>query len=124
MLLDTEHGVTLIPTSAVERGQDGSFVYVIKPDSTATARAIKLGLTEGERVAVESGLQVGDLVVVDGADRLREGVQVIVQGDGASSVHPRAGGDAPGRRRRGGQGGDGAPAADGQRPQRGGGVAN
>jgi multidrug efflux system membrane fusion protein len=125
MLLDIEHGVTLIPTSAVERGQDGAFVYVVKPDSTATARPITLGLTEGERVAVESGLQLGDLVVVDGADRLREGVQVIVQGDGAATLHPKPAGDGSGRRRRGGgAGGDGAPGADEPRPQRTGGAPN
>jgi multidrug efflux system membrane fusion protein len=79
MLLDTETGVTVIPTSAIERGQQGFFVYVVKPDSTVTARTVTLGSTEGERVAVASGLNLGERVVVDGADRLKEGGRVIVQ---------------------------------------------
>ena len=79
MLLDTLRGATVIPTSAIERGDQGSFVYVVKPDNTVTARAVTLGATEGERIAVLSGLNLGERVVVDGADRLKEGGRVIVQ---------------------------------------------
>jgi multidrug efflux system membrane fusion protein len=81
MLLDVEHGATVIPTSAIERGQQGSFVYVVSEDkdtkvSTVSARPVTLGATEGERVAVIKGISVGDKVVVDGADRLKEGMEV------------------------------------------------
>jgi multidrug efflux system membrane fusion protein len=93
MLLDTDIGATVIPTSAIERGQQGSFVYVVKPDNTVTARTVTLGPTEGERVAVVSGLNLGERVVVDGADRLREGGKVIVQAPtgpgGGDSSQPR-----------------------------------
>jgi multidrug efflux system membrane fusion protein len=73
-----------------------------------SARNITLGPTEGERVAVTSGLNPGDRVVVDGADRLKDGLEVIVQ-DPAAPV------DVPRRRRRDGAGAgpDGA-----QRPAR------
>jgi len=79
MLLDVDHGVTVIPTSAIERGQQGSFVYVVGADNKVTAKVVTLGHTEGERVAVASGISVGDNVVVDGADRLKDGIEVLVQ---------------------------------------------
>jgi len=79
MLLEIDRQATVIPSSAVERNQKGAFVYVIKADNTASARPVTLGAAEGERVA-ESGAPVGERVVVDGADRLREGMKVSIQG--------------------------------------------
>jgi membrane fusion protein, multidrug efflux system len=76
MLLDTRRGVVTIPTAAVQRGSQGSFVYVVKADASVTVRPVKLGAAEGERVAVESGVAAGETVVVDGMDRLREGARV------------------------------------------------
>jgi multidrug efflux system membrane fusion protein len=76
MLLDTRRGVVTIPTAAVQRGSQGSFVYVVKDDSTVSVRPVKLGPVEGERVAVEEGVAAGERVVVDGMDRLREGMRV------------------------------------------------
>src|SRR5208337_995923 len=94
MLLDVDRGVTVIPTSAIERGQQGAFVYVVGPDSTVAAKAVTLGDTEGERVAVTSGIAVGDKVVVDGADRLKEGMAVLVQ-DGQGGQPHGSGAVAP-----------------------------
>ncbi len=76
MLLDVKRGATLIPTAGVQRGTQGTFAYVIKADNTVTMRPLKLGPTEGELAAVESGLTPGEQVVVDGSDKLREGAQV------------------------------------------------
>jgi len=76
MLLDTRRGATLIPTAAVQQGTQGTFVYVVKTDRTVTVRSIKLGPTQGERAAVETGLVPGELVVVDGTGNLREGAKV------------------------------------------------
>ncbi|HEY1765855.1 MAG TPA: efflux RND transporter periplasmic adaptor subunit, partial [Opitutaceae bacterium] len=75
MLLDVEKDATIIPTSAVERGQQGSFVYVIGSDNKASARPVTLGTVEGENVAV-TGVKPGENVVVDGADRLKDGMEV------------------------------------------------
>jgi multidrug efflux system membrane fusion protein len=102
MLLDTDEDVTVIPSSAVERGDQGAYVYLVKPDSTVTARTIVLGPAEGERVEVTSGLDVGDKVVVDGADRLKEGAKVIVQ---ASNRPGRPGGQGAKSWGQGGGGG-------------------
>jgi multidrug efflux system membrane fusion protein len=91
MLLDIDRGATVIPASAIERGQPGTFVYIVKPDNTVTARPVKLGQAEGERVAVLSGLAVGERVVIDGADKLKEGMPVTTQGpDSPDSSGPPA----------------------------------
>jgi multidrug efflux system membrane fusion protein len=81
MLLDVDRGVTIIPTSAIERGQQGTYVYVVTgtDKKVATAKLVKLGDTEGERVGIASGINPGDLVVVDGADRLKDGSEVLIQ---------------------------------------------
>ncbi len=76
MLLDTLQDVTTVSTAAIQRGTQGIFVYVVGGDYTVSLRPVKLGATEGNRTAVESGLKAGELVVVDGTDRLREGAKV------------------------------------------------
>ena len=78
MLLEKRSGVLTIPSAALQRGSQGSFVYLVKDDSTVSVRLVKLGPSDGERVAVESGLTAGERVVVDGMDRLREGARVQV----------------------------------------------
>ena len=79
LLIDTLADATVIPTAAVQRGQPGTFVYLIKPDDTVTIRKVKLGPQEGERIAVTDGLAVGDRVVMDGADKLREGSKIVLR---------------------------------------------
>jgi multidrug efflux system membrane fusion protein len=79
--LDVMHNATVIPTSSLERGSGGLFVYVVQPDHTVAVRNIKTGPTEGERVAVTEGLKVGEEVVTSGADRLREGSKVELPGE-------------------------------------------
>ncbi len=74
--LDTLEGVTVIPAAGVQRGVDGTFVYVVKADETVTMRPVTLGPAAGERVAVLKGLTPGERLVVDGTDRLREGSKV------------------------------------------------
>ena len=81
LLLDTMHNAIIIPTSALERGSGGLYVYVVGADKTVSVRNIKTGPTEGERVAVTDGLKVGELVVTSGADRLRDGSKVELPGD-------------------------------------------
>ncbi|HVW19818.1 MAG TPA: MdtA/MuxA family multidrug efflux RND transporter periplasmic adaptor subunit [Opitutaceae bacterium] len=119
MLLDTIRDATIIPTSAVERGENnGAYVYLVQQDNTVTARDITLGQTEGERVAVTAGLNVGDRVVVDGADRLKEGMEVVPQESGANpppapATAPAAAGRQRRRRPGGGEGGAAGTAGPG-----------
>jgi multidrug efflux system membrane fusion protein len=76
MLMDTLRSVTIIPTAAIQRGTIGAFVYVVKEDQTVSVRPLTLGPAEGAKVAVLEGLQPDERVVVDGADKLREGMKV------------------------------------------------
>jgi len=76
MLLNTQREALLIPTAAVLRGKQGTFVYLVKDDQTVTVRPVKLGTAEGETTAIEDGLAAGDRVVSDGTDKLREGAKI------------------------------------------------
>jgi multidrug efflux system membrane fusion protein len=76
LLVDTVRDATVVPVAAIQRGAPGTFVYLVGNDSKVTVRPVKLGPEAGERVAIESGLAPGDVVVVDGADRLKEGARV------------------------------------------------
>jgi membrane fusion protein, multidrug efflux system len=82
LLVDTLGDVTVMPTSAIQRGAPGTFVYLINADSTVTVKPVDLGPQSGERVAVRSGLSPGDRVVIDGADKLRNGAKVVVREPG------------------------------------------
>lgn len=96
LLVDTHHGVVTIPPAAVQRGAPGSFVYLIRPDETVTVRPVTLGPQDGDAVEVSKGLEAGDRVVTDGADRLREDAKVTIpaEGDKQGERHDRPAGDA------------------------------
>ncbi len=76
MKVDTLRGATVMPTAAIQRGSIETFAYVVKEDETVTVRPLQLGPTEGETVAVTKGLTPGEIVVVVGGDKLREGTKV------------------------------------------------
>ncbi len=99
LLVDTLHDTPVVPTSAVQRGAPGTFVYVLNPDSTVSVRTVELGPIDGERVAVKNGLKVGEQVVVDGADKLRDGIKISVRDPNAAPA-PAAPGTAPRNRQR------------------------
>ncbi len=88
--LNTRRNVTIIPTAAIQRGPDGTFVYLVKKDNTVTVRPVKLGLTEAADVSIEDGLKPGDSVVVDGAERLTEGMKVRLRPGHSPNTAPRA----------------------------------
>jgi membrane fusion protein, multidrug efflux system len=81
LLLDTHKDVVTMSSAGVQRGVPGTFVYLVNADSTVSVRPVKLGVTDGDRVEVLSGLQPGDRVVVDGADKLRDGAKIIVRSE-------------------------------------------
>ena len=85
LLLGVKKGTTVVPTSALQQSTRGTFVYVVTPELTAAVRAVKTGPSEGDNVSIDEGLSPGELVVVEGADRLREGNKVELQGQGANS---------------------------------------
>jgi multidrug efflux system membrane fusion protein len=80
LLIDTKKNVLIIPSAALQRGPQGSYVYMVKPDKTATVRQVAVDEVQGGDASIRSGLSEGDLVVVDGAERLREGSRVSIKG--------------------------------------------
>ena len=71
--------MTLVPTAAVQRNSQATYVYVVKADSTVTVRPIAIGTTEGDDSEVTSGLAPGEVVVMTGVDKLQAGSKVSAQ---------------------------------------------
>ncbi|MCC8391092.1 MdtA/MuxA family multidrug efflux RND transporter periplasmic adaptor subunit [Paraburkholderia sp. MMS20-SJTR3] len=112
LLVDTIKDAVIVPTSAVLNGSMGRFVYVVKADNTVTVREVKVGPVDGERTSIQSGLAVGERVVTDGSDRLREGAKITIpaaRAAGAAGASGPHGASAPG----------GASAASGAHAHRG-----
>ena len=76
LLVQEKHGVTLVPTAAVQRNSQATYVYVVKADATVTVRPIVIGTAEGDDSEVTSGLTPGEVVVMTGVDKLQEGTKV------------------------------------------------
>jgi multidrug efflux system membrane fusion protein len=94
MAVETRQDATLVSTAAIQRGAPGTFVFLVRQDKTVAVTPVKLGAVEGEITEVLSGIEPGNLVVVDGADKLREGskVELIDPNAGAArSVGPQKG---------------------------------
>jgi len=113
LVVDELKDATVIPSAAVQRGAKGSFVWLLNPDKTVSMRPLGAGKPDGDLVPVLGGLKAGDLVAVDGFDRLRDGAKVEVVTRESRAV--KAG---PGKRgpRAGGSGQPGSPAAAGGPP--------
>ena len=79
LLVDRKQGVTVVPTAAVQRNAQATYVYAVKPDSTVTVRPITTGTTEGEDTEVVTGLAPDEVVVMTGVDKLQEGSKVNAQ---------------------------------------------
>jgi multidrug efflux system membrane fusion protein len=100
LLVDTLSNAVIVPTSAVQTGAPGTYVYLVQPDNTVTVRKVVPGPADGERTSISSGLNAGDVVVIDGVDRLREGAKIRI------ATPPPATGNTP------------APAPNGPRARR------
>ncbi|MGC1402753.1 MAG: MdtA/MuxA family multidrug efflux RND transporter periplasmic adaptor subunit [Thermodesulfobacteriota bacterium] len=82
LLAEVRQDIIIIPAAAIQQGPKGAFVYLIKADRTVSVRPVSVGEVQGGDASIKSGLNTGDLVVVDGADRLREGAKVELRGKG------------------------------------------
>ena len=90
LLLGTKSDAVTVPASAVQRGPNGMYVYSISPDNKAEMRPVTVGSTEDNRTLVESGLQGGDRIVVDGQYRLQPGATVEITKDLAGADSDKA----------------------------------
>jgi membrane fusion protein, multidrug efflux system len=97
LLLEVKHGVTLVPSAAIQRGAKGTFVYVIKEDRTVTVRPVTVGAAHGDDASISSGLAPDEVVVVDGTEKLREGSKVEVRNrnEKAAQVETLPAADSP-----------------------------
>ncbi len=84
LLLDVRKDSVIVPGAAVQRGTDGTFVYVVKPDATVEVRPVEVGPAAGGETVIGRGLAAGEQVVVDGVDKLRAGSAVRVRGAAAT----------------------------------------
>jgi multidrug efflux system membrane fusion protein len=76
LLLDVKKNAVVIPAAAIQRGTQGTFVFVVGKDNTVQIRPVKIGVTDGNSIAVDSGLTPGEQVVTDGQDKLQAGSKV------------------------------------------------
>ena len=105
--MDTLKDVVAVPSAAVLKGTQGNYVYAVNADKTVRVRRVQPGAVDGEWISVQGDVKVGDVVVTDGTDRLREGASVEV----VIPPAPNAGGTRGGRNRAGSEGA--APGASG-----------
>lgn len=118
--VDTRKDATLMPTAAVQRGTQGSFVYVVDAGQTVSVRPVVLGTQSGDVVAVDKGLAPGDQVVIDGADKLRQGAKIDIPAAAPKAGGPAGGAPGEGRPHKGGggnkwqQGKEKGPGTDGE----------
>jgi multidrug efflux system membrane fusion protein len=108
----TLRDVTVVPLVAVQRGPDGTYVFVVREDSTVEQRPVTLGFASGNQAVIRDGLRVGEAVVTSGALRLVQGARVQV----AEPVRPPSGPSPARRRRPEGQTAPATPAPGGARP--------
>ncbi len=95
LLLETRKNITVLPTAAILRGPQGTFVYAVKPDKTVEARTVAISLTQGNITAITSGLNPGDMVVTDGQDKLQTGSKIEPRNASPSSAPGGSGGNGP-----------------------------
>ncbi len=103
MLVDTLQNQVLVPTTATRHGPKGDFVWVLQPDRTVKSRPVTVGPGSAESVSIVSGLAVGETVITDGGDRLKDGATVVLPGQ-----RPGGGGPGQGHGHWGGGGAGGA----------------
>ncbi len=104
LLTDVLKGAVVVPAATIQRGSQGSFVYVVRDNQTAEMRPVTLKNTEGNDVALASGLQPGEIVILEGMDKVQDGARVDVQTPGQTNSFAQTNGGTVNGRRGGGRG--------------------
>lgn len=120
LLVETQAGATVAPSAAVQRGPNGTFVYVARADETVELRPVRIGPMEGADTAIEAGLNPGELVVTEGLDKLQPDAKITLRdpnaqrekGGGAGGPKKPGGGPRPPE----GQPAEGSPPKDAAAP--------
>jgi multidrug efflux system membrane fusion protein len=106
LLLEVMKDALIVPSAAIQKNPQGAFAFVLNPDKTVSMRQVKTGISQGGETSIVEGLAVGEQVVVDGAERLREGSKVEVKERDQAG---KEGGKVAGEKRGGGGQGKGKP---------------
>jgi len=108
LTVNTLRDAVVVPVTALRHGANGDFVYVLNPEArTVALRTVKRGLATVDKVQIASGLKVGEQVITEGADRLRDGASVVLPGDRPAGA--RGEGQGQGRGQGAGRPAQGAP---------------
>lgn len=86
MLVDTKHNLVIVPAAAIQRGPQGTYVYVVSGGDTVHIRVVTLAQTTGNNIGINSGLNSGDVVVIDGQDKLQDGSNVVTSASPAGGA--------------------------------------
>jgi len=92
LILDMLKDATMVPSGAVQIGQNGPYVFIVKPDSTLDLRPVKPGQAHGDETVISEGVQPGEMVVVSGQLQLAPGAKVVAKEEPAAGP-----GGAPGK---------------------------
>jgi multidrug efflux system membrane fusion protein len=95
LLVDTKHNLTIVPAAAIQRGPQGTYVYAVATDNTAKIHTVTIAQTTGNNIGLSDGLNAGDVVVIDGADKLQDGSKVIPNASTGGAGGGRKGGAQP-----------------------------
>ena len=76
LLVDTKRNLTIVPVAAIQRGPQGTYVYAAGSDNTAKIRTVTIAQTTGNSVGLNAGLNPGEVVVIDGQDKLQDGTKI------------------------------------------------
>jgi len=87
LLLEVKRQAIVVPLSAIQYGQQGTYVYVVKPDQTVAFQVVETGVTQDNMIVVSKGLAPNDVVVIDGQINLRQGSKVIIQNDSPTAIN-------------------------------------
>ncbi|HZP62185.1 MAG TPA: efflux RND transporter periplasmic adaptor subunit [Terriglobales bacterium] len=105
LLLEIRKNSTVIPAAAIQRGPQGTYVFVAKPDHTADIRPVTIAFTQENMANISSGIAPGDVVITDGQDKLQQGSQIQIRTPSAPSNQPQTAAQP-----------SGSPTQSGQRP--------
>jgi multidrug efflux system membrane fusion protein len=89
LLLEVRKNNTVVPAAAIQRGPQGTYVFTVKPDKTAEMRTVTVAFNQGNFSAISQGINPGDPVVIDGADKLQSGSAVDVRGPDGGGPSPK-----------------------------------
>jgi multidrug efflux system membrane fusion protein len=94
MLVDVKHNLVLVPAAAIQRGPQGTYVYAVSGGNTVKIQPVTIAQTTGNNVGISSGLTDGDVVVIDGQDKLQDGSKVLTSTAPAGAANGAASGPA------------------------------